>query len=393
MITRWAWRVARSVNRRCLLRLARMGWQGMAAARRYKRQAARDAIFPPFVFLSLTTRCNLRCVGCWVTVGDEPLDMPAETVHRVINEAKAQGNRFFGILGGEPLLHPDWRAILAAHPECYFQLFTNGVGVTEEVAAYLARLGNVTPLVSLEGLGAEGDRRRGGEEVHARALAGLEHLLRAGLFVGVASSICQGNYKQLVRDDFLEELVARGVHYMWYYVYRPAGATPQPEQALTTEQVLELRRFLVDRRHRHPLLLVDAYWDADGKPICPAALGLSHHIAPSGDIEPCPPIQCAAERVLERPLAEAMASDFLKDFRRTAMATTPGCILMEDPAALGAFMDRWAARDSSGRDFRRELAALPVCPGHGSLPEDVPDTHWAYRFGKRYWLFGLGAYG
>ena len=41
-------------------------------------------------------------------------------------------------------------------------------------------------------------------------------------------------------------------------------------------------------RDRFPIVLIDAYWSAEGEPFCPAADGLSHHINPAGYIEPCP---------------------------------------------------------------------------------------------------------
>jgi MoaA/NifB/PqqE/SkfB family radical SAM enzyme len=44
------------------------------------------------------------------------------------------GNSFFGILGGEPFMHPQLLEILAAPPRRYFQVFTNGHFITDEVA-------------------------------------------------------------------------------------------------------------------------------------------------------------------------------------------------------------------------------------------------------------------
>ena len=50
-------------------------------------------------------------------------------------------------------------------------------------------------------------------------------------------------------------------------------------------------------RSRLPLALVDAYWDDQGQALCPMATGISHHINPWGDIEPCPIIQFATENI------------------------------------------------------------------------------------------------
>ena len=73
-------------------------------------------------------------------------------------------------------------------------------------------------------------------------------------------------------------------------------------------------------RCKKPIIIIDAYYDGDGKALCPAATGFTHHINPWGDIEPCPIIQFAKDSIHdERPLEEVFnESAFLKDFRETA---------------------------------------------------------------------------
>ena len=38
-------------------------------------------------------------------------------------------------------------------------------------------------------------------------------------FTGVTTSVCQNNYDDLVNEDWVDELVRRGVHYVWYATY------------------------------------------------------------------------------------------------------------------------------------------------------------------------------
>src|SRR5436305_631466 len=82
-----------------------------------------------------------------------------------------------------------------------------------------------------------------------------------------------------------------------------------------------------------PLALVDAYWDDRGQALCPMATGISHHINPWGDIEPCPIIQFATDTIHDRrDLFDVMQSSaFIRDFRETAAQTTRGCIVLERP--------------------------------------------------------------
>ena len=74
-------------------------------------------------------------------------------------------------------MHPEVLDIFAAHPDCYFQVFTNGQLVTPDVARRLRQIGNVTPLVSIEGTEIISDERRGRPEVYARSMDGLQNCL------------------------------------------------------------------------------------------------------------------------------------------------------------------------------------------------------------------------
>ncbi|NCO42479.1 MAG: radical SAM protein [Armatimonadetes bacterium CG_4_10_14_3_um_filter_66_18] len=397
MIASLTKRMLTEIEPRLLWKLAwNCGWKGMRGVGRFQSRLRQGQTLPAFLFLSVTNDCNLRCQGCWVTPTNPRLSLSLATMDRVISQAKRHGCCFYGILGGEPLLHPELFDLIARHPDCYFQVFTNGTLLTDDLAATMQRLGNVTPLISIEGNEAVSDVRRGGSEVYRRSMQGVEHCRRHRLITGVATSVCQSNLDELVSDSFLDELVGRGVHYLWYYLYRPVGANPCPELALTPEQIVGVRRFLVEARCRAPIILVDAYWDHDGNAVCPAAVGISHLVNPAGDVEPCPVIQFAKENVAddENVIRLVTTSDFLAAFRTLAAETTRGCILLERPEVLLRFLRQEGARDTSGRDSAfDELARLSPQPSHHLPGREIPEKHPLYRFAKKHWFFGFGAYG
>jgi Predicted Fe-S oxidoreductases len=270
------------------------GYKGMRSVELYKKRLKRGEHFPPFLFISVISSCNLRCQGCWVDVEAPGKRISLEDMNRVITDAKEHGNSYFGILGGEPFMHPELLEVFAAHRDCYFQVFTNGQLITDAVARELRRLGNVSPLISIEGNEIVSDERRGQLNVYSRTLAGLENCRRNKLIIGVATSVCQTNI-ELVSEDWLRKLISLGVHYAWFHTYRVVGPKPNPQLALTREQVLKVRRFIVQMRAKLPIAIVDAYWDDKGEALCPMATGVSHHISPYGDIEPCPIIQFAKD--------------------------------------------------------------------------------------------------
>ncbi len=367
--------------------------RGVARFERRRRRG--EPYFPAFVFVSVTNRCNLSCRGCWVCQ-TPPSDMSSALLNHIVAAARDQGCRFFGLLGGEPLLTPAWQQTARSFRDCYFQLFTNGVTLDDAAARRLAALGNVTPLISIEGGPAANAERRGSEGAHAAALRALECCRRARLVTGVATSVCRSSFDDVVSTAFLDDLIARGVHYLWYYIFRPAGADPAVEEALDAGRIARLRDFIVRQRGRRHIVIVDAYWDDQGRALCPAATGISIHINALGDIEPCPPVQFADRRAaVGQPLAPAVAgSPFLTAFRREVPAFTRGCILLDHPAALAPLVEQNGARDTSGRPGNLEsITARAPLPGHDIPGPPQRERQWLYRWAKRHWFFGFGAYG
>ena len=393
----FGYRMVRTTDARLLWKIGyNFGYKGIRSVQRFKARLKQGQTFPPFLYVSITNSCNLRCQGCWVDV-DKPQSLISfEAMDRLIGNAKQHGNSFFGILGGEPFLHPDLIAILKAHPDCYFQIFTNGHAITDKMAAELRRAGNATPLVSVEGTEAVSDVRRGRKGVLNRTLAGIEACLRHRLITGVATSVCQSNFDDLVRESWIDTLIDKGVHYTWFHTYRPVGPISNPQLALTAEQGLQLRRFVLDMRNRKPIGIVDAYYDDRGEALCPAATGISHHISPFGDVEPCPVVQFANESIHDNQgdLFKTMTeSPLLEDFRRTAAQATQGCIVLERPDLLKQVVERNGARDTTLRQGAMpELEQMESRPSQYNPGNEFPEENWAYRFAKKHWFFGFGAY-
>lgn len=396
MIFSFAKRMLTEVDTRLLWKFAwNFGLKGVASVERFKSRLRGGVHFPPFLFISVINSCNLRCQGCWVDVAAKRSIIDKETLNRVIKEAKKRGNSYFGILGGEPFMHPDLLDVFDAHKDCYFQVFTNGQLITPEVAKRLNASGNVTPLISIEGTAAVSDERRGRSEVLKKTLAGLENCRKQGLIIGVASSICQTNIDDLVNENWLKALIKLGAHYAWFHTYRPVGPDPCYDLALTPEQVLRVRRFGVEMRAKLPIAIVDPYWDDEGKALCPMATGVSHHIGPWGDVEPCPIIQFATENIRDkRNIYELLTqSAFLKEFREESAKVTRGCIVLEKPDLIKQLVIKHGAKDTTARQTAMaEVERMQPRNSQSNPGNEIPEEHWAYRFAKKHWFFGFGAY-
>jgi hypothetical protein len=86
-------------------------------------------------------------------------------------------------------------------------------------------------------------------------------------------------------------------------------------------------------------------------------------------------------------------SEFLRDFRQTAASATQGCVVLERPDLVKELVARHGARDTTQRQTAfAELEAMQSRPSQHLHGQEVPEDHWAYRFAKKHWFFGFGAY-
>ncbi len=396
MYLRMASRFLMETDKRLLAKAAWMlGVKGLLSVHKHKRRLKRGEFFPPFLYLSVINSCNLRCQGCWVDVAAKQHKIELEAANETIRQAKEMGNSFFGILGGEPFMHKDLLKIFEANRDVYFQVFTNGHFITDEVAIKLRELGNVTPLISVEGSEIISDERRGRAGVLNQTMEGLKTALKHKLLVGVCTSVCKTNIDDLVNDAWVDRLIEMGVMYCWFHIYRPVGPEPNPQLALDSSEQKRVRQFVVDTRATKPIVVVDAYHDDAGNALCPAATGFTHHVGPWGDIEPCPVIQLATESIHDkRSLAETFnKSEFLRDFRELTAQHTRGCVIMERPDLLVELAEKHSARDTTVRKaVIEELQNITPRRSQFQPGDEIPERSLVYRWAKKYAFNDFGTY-
>jgi MoaA/NifB/PqqE/SkfB family radical SAM enzyme len=400
MMLRLAKRLLFETDKRLLWKLAwNMGFKGILSVQRHKSRLKRGEFFPPFLYVSIINSCNLRCQGCWVDVAHKQEIIQPEAFHKLVREAKAMGNVFFGIVGGEPFMHPKLFELLEAHPDCYFQIFTNGHFITDEKAKRLRKLGNISPLISVEGTEIISDERRGRAGVLSKTMQGIQNCLNNKVLTGVCTSLCRTNIDDLLTDKWVDRLIEMGVMYTWFHVYRPMGPHPNPDLCLTPEQSRRARKFVVETRAKKPIIVIDAYYDGEGRALCPAATGISHHINPWGDIEPCPIVQFSKESIHAkggdtRSLRQKFThSAFLREFRQLSQSTTRGCIVLERPDLLKKLVEKHSATDVTARKTAlQELAVMQTRTSQYAPGDEIPERNVLYRIAKRFWFNDFGVY-
>lgn len=176
-----------------------------------------------YLRVSVTDRCNQRCVYCMPAEGvpDRPHDdiLRFEEVERVVRVAAALGVRSVRLTGGEPLVRKGLvglAARLAALPGVQdLALTTNGT-LLARAAPALRAAGVRRVNVSLDTLRPDRYRDITRTDLFSDALAGLEAALAAGLDpVKVNTVVIRGR-----NDDEVEEMALRAAEgrVVWRFI-------------------------------------------------------------------------------------------------------------------------------------------------------------------------------
>jgi MoaA/NifB/PqqE/SkfB family radical SAM enzyme len=205
---------------------------------------AHDGLGPPgLLLISPGKACNLHCTGCYASAGDSKEKLDWDVFDEIITQAKELwGVWFFTISGGEPLAYrSNGKGVLdmvEKHHDCIFLMYTNGTLIDQETAARMARTGNLTPAISVEGMRAKTDERRG-DGVFDRILAAMANLRSVGVPFGISLTATRFNCAEILSDEVLDFFFEeQGALYAWMFQYMPIGRgytldlMPTPEQRL-----------------------------------------------------------------------------------------------------------------------------------------------------------------
>lgn len=153
----------------------------------------------PLTLLFLVNRgCNLRCAFCDLWAGRE--NVPLAKAERLFAEAAEIGTRTVVLTGGEPLLHPDFYALVAAARAhgLSVNVTTNGTLVDRHWERLLAS-GIESLSMSIDGLPETHDRLRGRPGAFAATWAALERVVASGrMDPCVYYTVTRENVRELV---------------------------------------------------------------------------------------------------------------------------------------------------------------------------------------------------
>ena len=282
-------------------------------AKRRELTERTGSVAPTTILMSPTTRCNLACNGCYAAEYSCSRDLDRALLQRIVDEGNDMGVYMFTLLGGEPFIYGELIDFARANRDAYFQIFTNGTLLDDEMVVQIAEAGNIAPVLSLEGTPEMTDQRRG-RGVHARVIDAMDRLGEAGIPFGYSVTVTRNNWRVLVSDEFVDPLVARGAVVGWHFLYMPVGRDPDVRLMLTPSEREEFRLGVHRLRHTKPFLPVDFWGDA---PYVGGCISARHymHINSEGWVEPCIFTHFATDNIRDVSLLEAFNSPFFREIR------------------------------------------------------------------------------
>jgi len=275
-----------------------------------------DCNIPWAILMDPTSACNLHCIGCWASEYGNKMSLDLETLDRIIIEGKELGTYMYIYSGGEPLVRKkDIITLCEKHNDCQFLAFTNATLIDEDFANEMLRVKNFIPAISVEGFEEETDMRRG-EGTYKAVISAMDLLKSKKLPFGFSTCYHRKNTDVVGSEAYIDEMLARGCKFGWYFTYMPVGNDAVPELMCTPEQREYMYHQIREFRKTKPMFILDFWNDGEYVNGCIAGGRNYLHINAGGDVEPCAFIHYANMNIKEHSLIECLQSPLFMEYRK-----------------------------------------------------------------------------
>jgi len=199
--------------------------------------------------LEITNACDLKCPVCFAAAGTAPVrHVPLTAVREMLlRYREAEGSpEVVQISGGEPTLHPELFAVIAAAQDIGIktvQLNTNGLRIARD-SEFVARLAELKPSIYLQfdGFRPETYEIIRGRDLAADKMRAVDRLAAAGFTIVLAVTVLKG-----VNDGEIGEITRFAVRHprIRGVVFQPAACTGRylppfaPAERITLPDVLQ----------------------------------------------------------------------------------------------------------------------------------------------------------
>ncbi len=256
--------------------------------------------------LSLTNKCNLRCVHCYLQNSRDVAEISTQAWLDIIDQVEHAGCLWLLLTGGEPLVRKDFPEIYmhAIQKGMLVTVFTNATLVDDAVVDLWSKWPPFAIEVSLYGFTEETYRRvTGSSQAKHKCFEAVERLIRKRLPVRLKSMLLQQNAGELAR---LEEYCKNsGIHFRSDPIVSPTqdGCTKPCESQCRLDTISD---FYLQRMRKRPDIWMNQFHKIEKLPerkklfSCGAGKA-SFNVFPNGRLSLC---------ILDKPLYDLTCGTF-----------------------------------------------------------------------------------
>lgn len=305
---------------------------------------AKAGFYPPYtLILSLTAKCEDNCVGCYAKKYDNTNELEYKHWKRIIAEAKKDMGIFaFFVTGGEPFNKDELFELAADFQDCLFFVYTSASSLNDETIRKIKDIGNIFPIISINGTKAFTDSSRKEGEYNI-ILEKMEKLKNAQIFWGTNTVATKKNTDDISAIEYFQFLAERGAYWCLISDYYPTGDEEDSEYILDSRHKIKIHNSVVKARNLLPIITWD-YYDSKEVGGCSAAGSRLLHISANGDIEPCPFVHLSVANIKDSSLKDALSSPFFKEIRKNIPYDSNffrPCLLLDHPNLLKEYFEKY----------------------------------------------------
>lgn len=305
--------VLANTNKTCMKKLCRNLFINAilgGALKREKWLEKEDSNIPFVLLISPSVQCSLGCIGCYKIDYDKSKQLNYEDIDKIVGEARDLGIYFIMVLGAEALCVDYMWRIYEKYNDIEFITFTNGTLITKEIVDKMVNIGNVIPILHLDGFEKEIDSK---EETRTffKVTKGMDLLKDRGMFFGISSVVLRNNMEKVTSDEFIEMLINKGARVGWYFTYMGVRDKSNMELIPTPNQRIELGKRIKTIRMSKPYFAIDLFNDAPYLERCITGK-YCYHANIKTDIKPCIFAHIAVDDVKQKNLIDILIRNFKK---------------------------------------------------------------------------------
>lgn len=170
-----------------------------------------DCNIPWLILFDPTMACNMHCEGCWSGTYGHKANLSYEDMDKIVTQGKALGVHLYMMTGGEPTVRKnDILKLCEKHQDCMFAAYSNSTLIDEELCEKVAKLGNLTFMLSIEGTPETNDARRGDGHYEA-VMKAMDLLHKHGIVFGTSICYTRANIEAVSDEKFLR-FISEKVH-------------------------------------------------------------------------------------------------------------------------------------------------------------------------------------